>query len=151
MRFASQIVALIWCQHQPEGDRFVKLENIDPAAAAAVARGEEELLLAQTDPASTKGKKGATAASQRQEILGRLERKRTEQERATLRKKDVGAKSKESFIQTLVGRFGTVVRAWRQVLDRHEIGRLSFVQFCNSVRNMGSARGIDGWCYEFYH
>lgn len=122
---------------------FVHLEQLDPAAAAAVMRGEEDFLLSQSSafaagksPAGG-GKFGMTAASQRTMVLSQMQRRASEVARAEEDKKNVGAKTTAEFIRILVGRFGSVVRAWRQHLDKHEIGRLSFVQFCNAARAMG--------------
>lgn len=123
---------------------FVHLEQLDPEAAAAVMRGEQELLLASArmqeksrqDKRGT-GLTGMTEAQKRASLLTMLSRKEQERVRAKLRQADKGAKTTKEFLRILKGRFRTLVRAWRTVLDSGEIGRLSFQQFCHSCRAMG--------------
>jgi hypothetical protein len=136
-----------------EATGFVHLEQIDEQAYRAVLRGEAELLLAQAregnQPLSREdrrktGMTGATAASTRTTLMVRLEREQSEAERAKLRRMDRGAKTLDEFLRILRGRFRTLVRAWRTVLDVHEIGRLSFAQFCHACRAMGYCGNLKG-------
>jgi len=78
-----------------------------------------------------------TEAQKRASLLTMLSRKEQERVRAKLRQADKGAKTTKEFLRILKGRFRTLVRAWRTVLDSGEIGRLSFQQFCHSCRAMG--------------
>eukprot|EP00931_Biecheleriopsis_adriatica_P114679 TRINITY_DN90598_c0_g1_i1.p1 TRINITY_DN90598_c0_g1~~TRINITY_DN90598_c0_g1_i1.p1 ORF type:complete len:1547 (+),score=371.71 TRINITY_DN90598_c0_g1_i1:74-4642(+) len=50
---------------------------------------------------------------------------------------DLSAKSKEEVMQQLIRVFGSMRRAWYEVLDPHDTGRIGFQEFCDRLRSVG--------------
>ncbi|CAD7968886.1 unnamed protein product [Amoebophrya sp. A120] len=50
---------------------------------------------------------------------------------------EMGARDAQSFLQLLVRRFGTIMRAWRNGLDLDGNGRISYYEFCKAARAIG--------------
>eukprot|EP00928_Gymnodinium_smaydae_P020502 TRINITY_DN1791_c0_g2_i1.p1 TRINITY_DN1791_c0_g2~~TRINITY_DN1791_c0_g2_i1.p1 ORF type:complete len:1251 (-),score=231.11 TRINITY_DN1791_c0_g2_i1:58-3738(-) len=58
------------------------------------------------------------------------------------RDKIKGATDLESFKALLIKKHGTVTRAWQHELDMDGNGKLSFVEFCQALRNLGFAGNV---------
>lgn len=104
------------------GKRNITMADIDPLAMQAYWRGD-------LDAMKPMDKAKASLAA----------RLRAEQE---LREKRMEASDWSTLKKNLVRKYGTITSAWRQGLDQNGNGRLSFVEFCKQVRNLGFSGNI---------
>jgi len=71
-----------------------------------------------------------------------------EQEAAERKAKTVGAKSLDGFRAVLKRKFGNVIRGWRLAMDQDGNGRLSYMEFCTAVRELGYEGAIKKLWHE---
>merc|ERR1719487_3204013 len=57
--------------------------------------------------------------------------------RAIENARDLNATTGKEFNNLLMRRYGNLVRAWRLGLDRDGSGKLTFLEFCKSARELG--------------
>merc|ERR1719506_972221 len=53
--------------------------------------------------------------------------------------KEMGAKDLAGLKKQMINRYGNLLRAWKLELDKNNTGKLSFVGFCNTCRDIGFA------------
>merc|ERR1719191_2661600 len=131
-----------WFDFNHSGD--ITLEEIDPMAYLQMQRGDHELGLLVNEHEEPRKKtemtfweRSTTECSRRYAASGKAAKEAIEAAAAAAAGSDIGASSLAGFKGMLMRRYGNVFRAWKDVLDTDKSGKLSFYEFCVSVRNLG--------------
>jgi len=122
------------------GKKFLNLGDVDPQSMQAYFRGDLRAMAgdppAKEKPAKALRVRSATAISSFGQYLGSKQRATRAQIDAENASKLMAASCLKDFKDNLIMRFGTIVTAWRAVLDTDGNGRLSFGELCNALRQM---------------
>jgi len=126
------------------GKNFINFGDLDPISMQAYFRGDLRALDAPPqgegkEQANRAGRRASTAASSFGKYLGARHRQGSAMDRDAENKTQAGGHgvgSLAEFKQALTQRYGTIVAAWRQLLDIDGNGRLSFGELSNACRVM---------------
>merc|ERR1719305_2128554 len=73
---------------------------------------------------------------------GAAKRKSIAKEQAAAAAADIGAQDLSGLKKMLNRKYGNLLRAWKYAFDTNNNGKISFIEFCNSCRNIGFAGSL---------
>jgi len=132
---------------------FITLRDLDPEAHIAQMRGDLNMLArkmqhkfvyssslpdihAHARPDTKGGRKSTVNSRWTQDRAGETIRM-ARQAKKSHQSADQGMRSLDEFKKLLVNRFGNLFAAWRQGLDLHGNGHISFGELCLAMRELG--------------
>eukprot|EP00929_Paragymnodinium_shiwhaense_P116402 TRINITY_DN8590_c0_g1_i1.p1 TRINITY_DN8590_c0_g1~~TRINITY_DN8590_c0_g1_i1.p1 ORF type:complete len:1661 (-),score=510.83 TRINITY_DN8590_c0_g1_i1:48-5030(-) len=126
------------------GCKYITMADLDPMAMAAYYRGDTRAMLNEgPDTVLSDGTKGrrtsvglvrSTTASKWSQSLGKSTRDKVANHAKERDARRMGATTLQGFKKVLIQRFGSIVAAWREILDKDGNGRLSFGELAEGAR-----------------
>jgi len=124
------------------GKAFLTLEDVDPHAALAKERGDENMVTVSHHYQPKRAPLEMTFEERQTNInvvwntaVSKMQRARVEEVKAKVFDADLGAKTLVQFKRQLVAKYGSLYQAWRYGLDRSGDGKLCFQEFCMACRD----------------
>eukprot|EP00931_Biecheleriopsis_adriatica_P102796 TRINITY_DN77725_c0_g1_i1.p1 TRINITY_DN77725_c0_g1~~TRINITY_DN77725_c0_g1_i1.p1 ORF type:complete len:1764 (-),score=486.63 TRINITY_DN77725_c0_g1_i1:84-5375(-) len=154
----------LWRKLKPEpGRNFLALRDFDTKAYLALSRGDFRMLSEPDEKAKTSGEdeEGGLLSMSFEErqscgFFHKIRRAWDASKRAEFAKACQLANTPERLIDTLeefeqlcIRKYGTIIQAWRQCLDRDHNGRLTFNEFCEALRRLGYAGDLKALWEEY--